>query len=67
MTPTELTEFMADREFVVKTLGYVQADDANGIVLVEGFPAVPYKDSHKMIGCATFIPRSAIRKVRRLS
>ena len=68
MTPEELREYTSDREFVVTTLGYVQEDYNGGIVLTEALPADgTRKDGHRMIGCTTFVPRSAIRKVTELS
>ncbi len=68
MTPEELREYTSDREFIVTTLGYVQEDDKRGIVIVEALPADGVKkDGHRMVGCATFVPRSAIRKVTELA
>ena len=66
LTPPELAEFIDDREFIINTVGYVQTDDAKGIVVIEAQPAIPYKKDHRMIGCVTFIPRSAVRQVREL-
>lgn len=67
MTKTELEEFLSDRECIVKTVGYVQSDDEKGITLAEALPAIPAKTSHRMIGCVTFIPRSAVHSVGELS
>ena len=65
LTPESLQEFIDNREFIVTTVGYVQADDEKGLVLIEATPDIFVKD-HCLIGCVTFIPRSAIRKVTEL-
>lgn len=66
-TPAEMKEFLDDREFAVTTLGYVEEDDDRGLVLIEAGPTGARKEGHRMIGCVTFIPRSAIRKVTELA
>ncbi len=49
----------------IKSVGYVIRDDDTGFVLVESLGKSVTSVS-KDYGCATFIPRSAVRKVTRL-
>jgi len=67
LTKVELQEFLDDREWMVRTLGYVQADDEKGIVIIESVPLnETEKPTGRLWGCVTHIPRSAIRKVTEL-
>lgn len=50
----------------IHSVGYVARDDKAGLVLVESRGESGTKISRDY-GCATFIPRSAIRKVTELS
>jgi hypothetical protein len=58
--------------WIVHTVGYVDRDDDEGIVLVEArvfsgdFGRDSPKDRKRNYGCATAIPRSAIRKITEL-
>ena len=49
----------------IRSVGYVIQDDDVGIVVVEARGEAPNLDT-KDYGCATMIPRSAIRKVTEL-
>lgn len=50
----------------IRSVGYVTQDDDRGLVVVEARGESGSSVS-KDYGCATFIPRSAIRKVTELS
>jgi hypothetical protein len=54
------------RLLVICSLGSMIRDDKEGILLVESWAKPPVPEGQKPYGCATLIPRSAIRKVTEL-
>ena len=50
---------------LVKSVGYVRVDDERGLVITAGYIKQNWRGEF-VDDCATFIPRSAIRKVTEL-
>jgi hypothetical protein len=58
-------EELPTRPWIIHSVGYVVQDDEAGLVVVEA-RGDSGSSASKDYGCATFIPRSAIREVREL-
>ena len=58
-------EELPTQAWMIHSVGYVMQDDDAGLVVVESRGDSGNRTS-KDFGCATFIPRSAIRKVTEL-
>mgnify|MGYP001565115678 CR=1 FL=1 len=63
---TERDEFFAKPPLMLSTVGYVMRDDDRGIGLVETAPVQHDDEDGRQWGACIMIPRSAVRKVRRL-
>ena len=58
------TDRLVDTHPDIHSVGYVEKDDDEGIILLDGIDKV---DGALSYSCSTFIPRSAIRKVTELA
>ena len=52
--------------WIIRSVGYVEQDDDDGLLVVEA-RGKSSSSASREYGCATFIPRSAIRKVTELT